>query len=173
MTVKDEYFDWMCEQVNAKDYNKLLSLLNDEVFYYTLPLDDNRLLDGIELRYAFGDECGVPKTVIDEVFYNDKCSVLEMILGLAMRIENTIMSDWDFGDRTQIWFWMMIKSLGLYEMTDSEFDVRYCMDVVDTFLKREYDPDGSGGLFHLPNINEDMRKIDIWFQMCMYFDNLL
>lgn len=44
---------------------------------------------------------------------NRPCSVLEMIIALAIRLEEHIMDDPDIGNRTGQWFWDMIVSLGL------------------------------------------------------------
>jgi hypothetical protein len=40
-------------------------------------------------------------------------------------------------------------------------------------LYREYDADGTGGLFRTSNPNKDMRKEEIWYQMMEYLRNEL
>lgn len=178
MNIKEEYFEWMYQIVDGKGYSELLNLLNDEDFYAIIPLDDNRLIDGCELRYRFADECSIPKVVIDRLFESHRCSVLEMMVGLAIRIEDTIMADADFGDRSSMWFWIMIKSLGLYDMTNDVLynsDTAYdeIKDIIHKFLEREYKPNGEGGLFTVYNTTKDLRNMEIWYQMCMFFNNLL
>jgi len=173
MKIYEEYFEWMYQKIEGKGYRSLLWELYREDFYALMELDDNRIYDGLELRYKFGDECNIPKVVIDKIFKGDNCSVLEVMIALAIRIEETIMSDSDFGDRTSMWFWIMIKSLGLYDMTNKNFDNRHVMEVVDAFLTRGYEPNGEGGLFTVNDTNKDMRDVEIWYQMCMFFDNLL
>lgn len=173
MRVQEQFFEWMSNKVDGRDYGDLLRILHQEDFYSILPLDDNRLLDGCELRYRFGDECNIPRVVIDKFFDRNTCSVLEMMLGLAFRIEATIMEDSDYGDRTAMWFWIMVKSLGLYEMKDNNFDTIRVLTTIDTFLARGYASNGKGGLFTVNDTNKDMRDVDIWYQMCMFFDNLL
>jgi hypothetical protein len=69
------------------------------------------------------------------------------------------------------WFWMMIKSLGLQDMYDKNFDGEYVNFVVWRFLNREYDRDGKGGLVHIPGILEDLRSMEIWYQMMRYLSN--
>lgn len=178
MNVKEEFFEWMYQLVDGKGYSELLELLYEEDFYSVIPLDDNRLIDGCNLRYRFADECNIPLVVIDKLFDNERCSILEMMIGLAIRIEETIMSDSDFGDRTNMWFWIMIKSLGLYNMTDNVlYNARVQYDkvkvILSKFLERDYKPNGEGGLFTIHNTNKDLREIEIWYQMCMFFDNLI
>lgn len=178
MNVKEEFFEWMYQLVDGKGYSELLELLYEEDFYSVIPLDDNRLIDGCNLRYRFADECNIPSVVIDKLFDNERCSILEMMIGLAIRIEETIMSDSDFGDRTNMWFWIMIKSLGLYNMTNNVlYNARVQYDkvkvILSKFLERDYKPNGEGGLFTIHNTNKDLREIEIWYQMCMFFDNLI
>ena len=174
MNINEEFFEWMYQTVEGKGYSDLLETLYSVQFYVVLPLDENRLIDGCELRYRFGEDCNIPKVVIDKVFgHNDECSVLEMMLSLAIRIEETIMSDSDYGDRTSMWFWIMIKSLGLYSMTNGNYDEPKVLKILDTFLTRCYKDNGAGSLFIVNNTNKDMRDVEIWYQMCLFFDDLL
>lgn len=173
MNIKEELFEWIYQSIDGKGYSDLLQMLYDIPFYTIIPLDDNRLIDGCDMRFRFADECDIPTVVLNKVFNNRECSVLEMMVGLSIRIEDTIMSDSDFGDRTSMWFWIMIKSLGLYNMTNDRIDIDYVINTVDTFLNRGYRPNGEGGLFTVNNTSKDMRDVEIWYQMCMYFDNLL
>lgn len=82
------------------------------------------------------------------------------------------MSDPEKGDRTAQWFWNMINSLGLSSMTDYNFNEWLVNDVVTRFLKREYDPDGKGGLFTIKRWNRDVRDVEIWHQLMAYLNTL-
>ena len=104
-------------------------------------------------------------------FIDGPCSVLEMMVALAMSCEN-IMNDPQIGDRTGQWFWNMIISLGLGSMTDIRFDKEYCLEVIYRFLDREYEPDGKGGLFTIRNCDTDLRNVGIWYQTCWYLNNI-
>lgn len=95
---------------------------------------------------------------------NRPCSVLEMIIALAIRLEEHIMDDPDIGNRTGQWFWDMIVSLGLGSMDDSKFDKAHAIDVIRRFLDRDYGRDGKGGLFTIEHCRYDMRDIEIWYQ---------
>lgn len=83
------------------------------------------------------------------------------------------MSDPDIGDRTGKWFWIMLTNLGLDGMTD----MRYRQHIVDVrvarFLERNYAPDGTGGLFVARHCPEDMRTVDIWYQLMWYLDEIV
>ena len=104
---------------------------------------------------------------------NAPCSVLEMMVALAIRCEETIMDNPAYGDRTAQWFWGMIRTLGLYSMTDDRFDQEYVDMVIDRFLNRDYEPNGEGGLFKINNCKYDLRKIEIWYQLCWYLDRFV
>jgi hypothetical protein len=95
------------------------------------------------------------------------------MVALSMRCEEQIMNDPNVGDRTGQWFWNMIVNLGLGGMDDRRFDESYADEVLDRFMNREYAPDGKGGLFTIENRREDMRSMEIWYQMNHYLENYL
>ena len=178
VSVNNDYFDWMydlvCKGRYAKNnsYRELLLYLHDVEFTYLIRGDSDRALDGVSLRHRFA--------LLDRDHYDyitdrldGPCSVLEMLIALAIRCEETIMTDPAIGDRTGQWFWKMIVNLGLGGMIDSRFDRRYVGDMVDKFLDRKYDSDGRGGLFVVRKCNYDLRNIDIWTQMMWYLDTML
>lgn len=173
MNIADEYFEWLYQIVEGKKYYQLLKELHLIEFYPKVPCDDNRLGDGVNLRYRFADDAKLTKDYIDTYWPKDTCSILEMMVALALRVEETIMGDEDFGNRTSMWFWMMIKSLGIYKMTNDDIDLDKLQEIMRKFLEREYEADGKGGLFTVHNSDKDMRDIEIWYQMCLFFDNLL
>lgn len=75
---------------------------------------------------------------------NRPCSVLEMMVALAIKIEEQIMDDPDIGNRTGLWFWKMIENLGLKTMRDAVIDTDYVEKIIFRFLDRNYQRDGSG-----------------------------
>ena len=158
-----EYFDCLyklvCDERFEKNlsYHKLLSYLYDTEFIYILEKDGNRACDGIDFRHYYGCTDTRP------------CSVLEMMIALAYKVEDTIMDDPDAGNRMGQWFWNMIVNLELGHMCDSRFDAKYTERVVRRFLNREYDPNGRGGLFTV-DTQYDMREIEIWYQLMFYLD---
>lgn len=171
--LNNEYFDWMCQIVHERYSRKLLRRLHEIDFDYIIPMDGNRAEDGVELRYRFGYGHSYDQTMIANYLDDRPCSVLEMMVALAIRCEEDIMSNDDIGDQTHIWFWRMIESLGLDEETDKHFDKRRVDHVIDRFLKREYSRNGRGGLFTIQNCRKDMRTTEIWYQMCWYMGTIL
>ena len=175
--IKNEYFNWMCELVCGDryavtiSYRKLLMRLHDTEFTYLIERDSNRANDGMQLRYRFAISQGY-KNSSDAIvnLLDGPCSVLEMMLALAIRCEETIMDDPNYGDRTAQWFWGMIGSLGLRCMTDEHFDEKYVESVVFRFLDRKYCSNGEGGLFIIDDPPRDLRDVEIWNQLSWYLD---
>lgn len=171
--IKNSYFEWLynyvCKgRVNRYVlYKKLFTLLHNTEFIFPLQNDIERAKDGVDLRCRYAMEK-------DYVFILDilegPCSVLEMMVALAIRCEETIMDDARYGDRTGQWFWNMLSNIGISYMTDDKFDRKIAEDAINDFLERRYDPDGKGGLFYIENCEEDLRDIEIWSQLCWYLE---
>lgn len=172
--IEKEYFEWMSDIVCKNRYDhsisfrKLLSYLHNVEFKYNILNDSDRAHDGVNLRRRFA------LSAVTEYDYTmdcleGPCSVLEMMVALAIRCEETIMTNPQIGDRTAQWFWKMVVSLGLGSMTDDRFDECYVEETITRFLNRKYEPDGHGGLFIVKG--KDLRSVPIWTQMCYFLDN--
>lgn len=174
--LRSEYFEWLfnyvCEGRFADNisYRKLLTYLHETEFTYLIPLDVNRAMDGICLRYRFVLAYELDKEVLD--YLDGPCSVFEMILALAIRCEENIMDDPKKGDRTGQWFWGMIQNLGVGAMMDDRYNEELVIDIITKFLNREYEPNGKGGLFTVKN-RGDIRDVEIWYQLNWYLDNFI
>lgn len=162
------YFDWLYHKVirGRKAYHRLLSYLHSVTFEYFIPMDGNRADDGTDLRYRFCYEEQYDDAMVAAYLDDKPCTVLEMMVALAIRQEQT-MDDPDEGDRTHLWFEDMLRSLGLYQMRDSNFDIRYADYVIQRFMQRDYEPNGRGGLFTV-DCDHDMRNEELWYQMSLY-----
>lgn len=173
MTLRDEYFEWLLTIVKADEgpeelsYRELLAHLHSRPFRYSIPKDQNRALDGLGLRRRFAR-----LFYCSDRFIEDDCSIFEMMVALAIRCEEDIMDDPTIGDRTSQWFWEMINNLGLSSMVDDRYDPEYVDKVLERFINRKYEPDGFGGLFRVRHCTEDLRKVEIWYQLCWYLDSI-
>ena len=161
--VDDAYFDWLMRKVevydNDFDIDMVLTILFSTDFIWSVANDDNRAADGLVLRSTFTDDEGWNTLP----FPGEPCSVLEMLIALASRIDRDIMWDGE-KDNTAKWFWEMINNLNM-NWHDSE-DV-YCK--IDNFLHRKYDVNGVGGIFPLKKGNfQDQRDVEIWYQAQSY-----
>lgn len=175
--LNNAYFDWMYRLAfpgqNDISYRRLLAYLNNATFYPVIPMDENRAQDGIDLRYRFGHERHYADAEIACLIDSKPCSVLEMMVALAIRIEETIMANSELGDRTHVWFFEMIESLGCADMTDEKFDRRRVNDIIVNLLDRNYSRDGRGGLFTIPHSPRDLRTAEIWYQANWYLNSIV
>lgn len=170
------YSDWLYEIALGNknrsfrncSYYRLIAYLFNRDYIPSMEMDENRAIDGIDLRYEFADVNHIPYAKIEYEFAECECSVLEMMLALAIKMEQHIMVDSDYGDRTGQWFWEMIVSLGLSGMNDSQFDEKKADLIFDRFDNREFSYNGKGSLFTLETPNTDMRDLDIWYQMQLW-----
>ena len=165
--IQNAYFEWMVGLVSDKKHRRLLMLLHETEFIYILEMDANRADDGVDLRYRFAYEFHYGEQVVDR-YLTGPCSLLEMMVALALRCEESITDDPEQGNRTGEWFFEMIESLGLIDMDDLHFDKTIASDILNKFMRREYLPNGQGGLFTLDDPIYDLRKTEIWYQMMWY-----
>lgn len=169
-----EYREWLvslafglCEGFG--DYRELFEYLYSREFIYTVPKDRNRVADGLCLRDTFSDAYGY-FGIRDDL--DMPCNTLEILVSIADRCEKQFMTDAELGDRTGMWMYSMLVSLGIADLTDGYFDVGTARKAIDVFLARSYCRNGRGGLFTVKNRNIDMRKVEIWNQMNCYLDEV-
>lgn len=173
-SLSDDYYFWLLDIIDSiaypdEKYSEVLEKLYETEFYDLVPNDINRAEDGYELRGRFASEIGEHEYYVMDALYKG-CSVLEVMIALAMRWEENIAWDPDYGDRTYKWFWIMMDNLGLTFYDDEKYDETEVENILQSFLERKYCTDGRGGLFRINNPNIDMTKVEIWLQMNYYFD---
>lgn len=147
-------------------YNELFMALYSYDFTWSssVPGDANRAEDGLQLRHDLG---------FDDILSDKPCSVLEMLIALAVRIEQDIMYNSEIGDRTSQWFWEMIINMELGSQHDYNYVPAYVNSCIERFLRREYDADGrNGGIFVLNNPRRDLRYVEIWYQAMWWLAEL-
>lgn len=172
--VLDDYFDWLYfavvpgQPIADRPYRKLLSMLHNMDFRYSIPFDENRAADGRNLRWYYVNDGG-DDSIMD---WKAPCTVLEVLISLAMHMES-IMGEPGDDYSVPHWFWWMLSNLDLDEMTDDRYDKTYVYGRVSMFLDRTYEPDGYGNIIFIPNTKEDLRKVELWHQMCWYLDSIL
>lgn len=165
--VRMRYLNWLEHFVLDKrqaHYTLLFKHLHQREYEYPLPMDEARAMDGISLRDQFAREKGFSYEEIEDIL-RGPCSVLEMMVGLALRMEITLMSNPDEGDRTGVWFWGMLVNMKLGPMTDEHYSREYVDERIDIMLYRNYRANGEGGLFKCDTADRDMRDTEVWYQM--------
>lgn len=167
------YYSWLCNLIDviqpSRSYQLLTKNLHVKPFYWTVPNDDNRMVDGKELRERFCNEH--ENAIFTDEFFNDECSMLELLIALAYRCEG-IMVDQCGNMKMCKWYWTMITNVGLSKYTD---EVYYDIDgelnvdsVLNRIIDRTYQRNGHGGLFPVNHTKADQRKVELWYQMSTY-----
>lgn len=149
-----------------------MSSLFNKQFFYLLPLDENRSIDGVDLRREYIYENNLSEDGFVKVFPSERANLLEVILSLAIRCDQ-IMSTSNHPS-TYFWFGKILKNIGINECTDDFYNSDFVESRLDDLIWRRYRPDGFGGFFYIRNAKEDLRNVDIGTQMSWYlnqFDN--
>ena len=168
-TIDDIYMAWLYKQYAvlsnknpARSYWKLTEQLYTIPFLWTVANDDNRATDGVELRDEFIVECEVEN--VDTEWYQRDCSFLEMLLALARRASYNAMGT------PAAWFCKFLDNLGIF-IADREYDINAEFLVNQATLRvntRQYDWDGTGGIFPLKHPRQDQREVELWYQASAY-----
>lgn len=165
--MRNRYLDFLCNLVGGKeDHILLLQHLHGVEFYSLVPNDDNRGVDGEQLRVRFEDEVGPQGS---SSLPNGPCTVLEMLIGLAYRLEFELLGG-SFERPMKDWFWVLIDNLGLIRYDNNTYERAGSASQIDEvlvrMLDRRYNWDGTGGLFPLSRAaQKDQRRVEIWYQM--------
>lgn len=170
--VEQDYFHWLCEMMDVERMDRAYWLLAKDLwqtpFYSLVPHDENRAMDGLALREEYLDETNYPRYIRLE----GECSVFEMLVALARRIDFEMSDPYVDGDDSCHWFWTMIENLDLADYDDEHYvELDGMIEVpekLDRFLERTYRRNGKGGLFPLMRTSADQRKVEIWYQMNEY-----
>lgn len=170
----EEYRKWLLSRCRFYDlnYEHLTTFLHNRRFIYSIHMDQNREMDGTILRDYFLNEKGYFNQEDPEIvrFLDEYCSVLEMLVSLAIRMDN----DWignPLDPTPDRCFVIFLENLGIFE-DDVSFKRRKTRiaSAVDKWLSREFTFDGYGSIFPLRinEFDEDQREQEIWNQMMAY-----
>lgn len=164
------YLEWLYSHIGppklknkAKMHWSLARQLFTTEFIWFVPNDDNRAEDGRDLRHEFINEYEIE--VIDRDWMNLGCSMLELLIGLARRLE------FETDGRFRYWFWHLIDNLGFGKYNDRDWNddiKKYVGQTLDQVIWRTYNRKGYGGLFPLRHAVKDQRYEEIWYQLSAY-----
>lgn len=165
-----EYLDFLIKKCGVRIgalYKDLLNILHNIRFTWEIGRDDNREADGVSLRDDFyiPDECS--EYEID--FYERPCSVLEMMVALAIRVDNEYIGN-PAESHPGPFFFEMIENLGLRRFIQGKYSEDDVYEIVERWLKREFDKDGKGSPFPVKHDRRDQRDLEIWDQMISYIN---
>lgn len=180
------YFEYLKEVVRAPDdsWDYLLSELHKCVFKVeegteTAEWDRNRIADGLALRdeYEFHGYTGAPDLIELPETDKDECTFLEFLVAFARRLENDILYVPELGERTWIWFHMMLSNM----FSDTEYygnsitlaDDYTIKNCVRRVVERDYNDNGGGGNLFILRYH-DCKNLELWEQAKYYIrENLL
>ena len=167
------YFEWLTNLVHAgRTHSLLMEQLYNTEFYYILDLDENRIYHALELQDIYIYENHLPESTSVYLHHKENISVLEVLIAIAYKVEENIMCDDDYGDRTYVWFWMMIDNLEI-NLPNSRYNEDYISWVLHRFMNREFERDGTGSIVKLQQPHKtDAREIEIWHLFCLYLSEL-
>lgn len=159
-----EYGKYLGEIVYSRKYpnrNRLLKVLHDIPFVWEIEFDENRALDGYDLRYRFCED--------NQVIFVRDSSVLEVLVALAIRIDNEYLGDGET-EHPEIIFWEMLENLGIGHMYDRILDEKIVLYAIKIWMNRSFKSDGKGSIFPLKHTSRDQRELEIWTQMQEYLN---
>jgi hypothetical protein len=163
----ENYFNWLELQIRDEQekpnrtYSDLCAIMFEKEFVWIISNDDNRIVDGLDLRVEF---CYSQHIRPDALRNLGPCSFLEVLIGLSRRMAFAA------GGTAQGWAWQLLCNLELHKMSDplGRRRANQVHDILDAVIWRTYQPDGGGGFFPLIDADDDQTKIELWYQMSEY-----
>lgn len=172
MKTEDDYLKWLERYVYGtvtfkptKSHSLLFETLYGIKFRVSprTKNDSNRCEDGLAIRSLFIDA-----TNYDGTFYTGKCTVLELFVALADRMNYQV----EKNHGTRYWFESMMDNMGiLYNdqiLIDEPSHVYDIETIIGLWISKKYSSDGVGSPFPIKNDKIDHRQMEIWYQMMGY-----
>jgi hypothetical protein len=169
-TLDDRYLNWLYSQVGSiktrarnRTYWSLFRQLYETIFVAIVPHDENRLVDGRDLRYEFLAEHEEEQGSLE--WMRLPCSMLELLMILSRHLA------FETDEEVTVWFWHLIGELDLEKYNDRNYSAEAREDIaaiLDRVIWRNYEPNGRGGLFPLERAERDQRKVELWYQLNAY-----
>lgn len=169
--LREDYLRWLEPQLTdettrrGKTYWGLLNFMFDTPFTWSDPMDENRLVDGLDLRVEFARETHIRPKIMERL---GPGSFLEVLIGLSHRLAFLA------GGEAPGWSWELLTNLELNRLSDplTPPKQRKAAEIMQTVMERTYSPDGTGGFFPLTRTDEDQTQIELWYQMNAFVSEL-
>ena len=130
------YYDWLIDSIDDFDdkvtlYEHLLECLfnTDFVWLKSVPLDENRSVEGLKLRKEYAKKLSQEDAdiLMNNLQYKS-CSLLEMFIAFADKLTEII------DIQKAAFFWMFIDNLGLGWATEYDFDIDIVTEILNDFM---------------------------------------
>lgn len=174
----ENYGNWMLTLIGfqKRGYSNLMRQLHHIEFTWNILMDENRAMDGMKYRkeYLAGFGGNVTDFQVD-FMKKQPCSVLEMLIGLAIRCDCEYIGD-PKNPRPDLLFWEICCNLGLNAFKNRGFSnekSEQLTEKVNNWLLKNYRSNGEGSIFPVKNPAKDHRNIEIWSQMMEYLTEKL
>lgn len=180
--LREDYLHWLEAQLKdehsntTRSYWDLVTLMFDTEFTLdfdgAIAMDRNRVVDGKDLRmeysYILHGSNRRQLGVANALLAMGPISFLEVLIGLSRRLAFVA------GGSAPGWAWQLLGNLELHRMWDnlSVRKQRKVIEIMDVAIKRTYAPDGSGGFFPLAWTDDDQTRIELWYQLNSYVEEL-
>lgn len=173
-SLAEEYLRWLAPQIREetdgnpnRTYWDLIHLMFEKRFVDAelIANDHNRIEDGLALRVEFCHERNIPPEASTGL---GPCSFLEVLIGLSRRL--SFMA----GGAPAGWAWVLVSNLELHRVPDpiGRGRARKVDSIMDDCIHRNYSPDGQGGFFPLAYPEEDQTRVELWYQLGLYVNEL-
>lgn len=165
------YLRWLESQLRdehvppTKTYIELSHLMAEKEFVFVIAMDNNRIVDGLDLRTHFANEHNLRSNFREDL---GPCSFLEVLIGLSRRMAFIA------GGQPPGWAWQLLTNLELDRMSDPLSRRKHIkvQEIMDAVIWRTYSPDGMGGFFPLAWPDGDQTQVELWYQMNSYIEEL-
>jgi hypothetical protein len=170
-TLREDYLHWLEPQLKdnhdnpGKTYWELLNIMFETKFRWSVAMDENRAMDGLDLRIEFARQENIRSTALE---FLGPASFLEVLIALSKQMAFIA------GGDAPGWSWVLLSNLELQRMYDplTRPKRNKVADILDMAMERTYNPDGTGGFFPLAWPEDDMTNIELWYQMHAYVEEL-
>lgn len=171
VTLPEDYLRWLEPQLRDehgnpdKSYWELLKIMFERPFGFVIPLDENRLVDGLDLRVEFAHEVHIRPSAMEPL---GPCTFLEVLIGLSRRLAFVA------GGGAPGWAWQLMGNIDLHRMSDpvTRHKERKIQEIMTAVIDRTYLPDGRGGFFPLAWPDDDQTQVELWYQLNAYVGEL-
>jgi len=171
--LREDYLSWLNSQLRDehgnpdKTYRDLLVLMFEKPFGWvdSVPLDENRVVDGMDLRAEFSNENRISRARMQEL---GEVSFLEVLIALSRHLAFVA------GGEAPGWAWQLVCNLELHRLSDplTRHKERRAHEIMDNVITRNYAPDGTGGFFPLAWPDGDQTRVELWYQLNAYAEEV-
>ena len=139
--VAHEYHRWLISLVDPDgvfetNYRSLMSLMDKTSYYYVLPLDKNRYLDGIAMRDRYDYEVNRSRWDVLDVLGDKECSILECLVAVFCRYSDDILVEPGENSLAPELFYVSLENLGLLDQDDEHFDIAKSSEILEKWCEK-------------------------------------